>query len=74
MTIAHSKVVSKVAAIQVRIQDEAILVYFIWIIGDESYPSCKSVFCYNIPFYKLRGEVSRVLPNSRVAFTAQSFF
>lgn len=50
MAIAHAEVVTEVAAIQVRAQDEAVLVDLVRVVRDKAYSSRKSVLGDHVAF------------------------
>jgi len=54
MAVTDPKVVSEVARIQIRVQNEAVLVYFIRVVGDVAHPGGKGVLRDHIPFNELR--------------------
>lgn len=54
MTIANTKVVPKVAAVQIWTQDKTILVYFVGIVRYKPDTCCESILCDDISFDQLR--------------------
>ena len=63
MAIIDTEVVSEITSIHIRRKNEAILVYFVRIVGDETYSGGEGVLCDNISFYVLNWR--RSLRNGR---------
>jgi len=54
MTITHSEVMPEIAPIQVRAQNERILVLLVRIIRDETHSRSESIFSYDVSLNELR--------------------
>jgi hypothetical protein len=50
MAIAHTEIVSKVAPVEVRAQNEAVLVHLVRVVGDEADTCSEGILCDHIPF------------------------
>ena len=53
MTITNTKIVSEVATVQIRAQNETVLVDFVRIVGNKSNSCCESILSYHVPLDQL---------------------